>query len=63
MSGYFGTETQQRLQALAEASVGFINTTPGACQAGRFMGCDDADRLGWNQIDAFLQRDSVCGFR
>ena len=63
MSGYFGTETQQRLQAQAEASVDFINATAGACQSGRFMGCDDLDRLGWDQIDAFLDRDGVCGFR
>ena len=29
MAGYFGTEMQQRLQAQAEASVPFINATPG----------------------------------
>ena len=34
MSGYFGTQTQQRLQAQAEASAEFINVTPGACGAG-----------------------------
>ncbi|SJM30033.1 hypothetical protein BQ8482_120088 [Mesorhizobium delmotii] len=38
MSGYFGTEVQQRLQAQAEASFDFINATPGACQTGRTMG-------------------------
>lgn len=63
MSGYFGTELQQRLQAQAEASVGFINSTPGACHTGRTMGCDDPDRLGWEQIEAFIDRDGVCGFR
>jgi RimJ/RimL family protein N-acetyltransferase len=63
MAGYFGTEQQQRLQAQAEASVGFINTTPGACQAGRFMASDDPDRLGWEQISSFLDRDGICGFR
>jgi RimJ/RimL family protein N-acetyltransferase len=63
MSGYFGTPNQQRLQARAEASVDFINATPGACQAGRTMGCDDPDRLGWDRIDEFLARDGVCGFR
>lgn len=63
MSGYFGTETQQRLQQQAEASAGFIAATAGACQAGRTMGCDDPDRLGWERIDAFLARDGVCGFR
>ena len=63
MAGYFGTEAQQRLQALAEASADFIDATPGACQSGRTMGCDDPDRLGWPQIDAFLDRDGVCGFR
>ena len=63
MSGYFGTETQQRLQAQAETSVDFINATPGACQNGRMMGCDDPDRLGWELIEEFLERDGVCGFR
>ncbi len=63
MPGYFGTETQQRLQAQAEAGAEFINATPGACQAGRIMSCDDLDRLGWEKIDAFLERDGVFGFR
>lgn len=63
MTGYFGTEAQQRLQARAEASVEFNNTTPGACQTGRTMGCDDPDRLGWDRIEGFLARDGVCGFR
>ncbi|BBK40838.1 hypothetical protein STVA_08580 [Allostella vacuolata] len=63
MSGYFGTETQKRLQARADASVNFINATAGACQTGRTMGCDDPDRLGWERIKEFLDRDGVCGFR
>ncbi|NGO63389.1 GNAT family N-acetyltransferase [Rhizobium daejeonense] len=63
MAGYFGTETQQRLQARAEENAAFISATPGACQAGRMMSCDDPDLLGWPQIDAFLARDGVCGFR
>ncbi|ANT51468.1 GNAT family N-acetyltransferase [Mesorhizobium amorphae] len=63
MSGYFGTELQQHLQAQAEASVDFIRTTPGACQTGRTMGCDDPDRFGWELIDKILNRDGICGFR
>jgi RimJ/RimL family protein N-acetyltransferase len=63
MSGYFGTDLQQRLQALSEASVEFINSTPGACQTARMMGCDDPDALGWDRIDFCLQRDGVFGFR
>lgn len=63
MSGYFGTETQRRLQARAEASVAAINTTPGMCQTGRTIGCDDPDRLGWERVEEFLDRDGVCGFR
>ena len=63
MSGYFGTEIQQRLQAQAEASVDFINATPGACQSGRLMGCDDPDQLGWERIEEFLDRDGIYGFR
>lgn len=63
LAGYFGTEKQQHLQAQAEAAWGFISTTPGACQTGRTMGCDDPDRLGWDRIIEFLERDGICGFR
>lgn len=63
MSGYFGTKMQQRLQAQAEASVDFIKATPGACQAGRTMGCDDPDQFGWERIEEVLGRDGICGFR
>jgi RimJ/RimL family protein N-acetyltransferase len=63
MTGYFGTESQRRLQAQAEASAALINETPGLCQAGRIMACDEPDRLGWKRIDAFLERDGVFGFR
>lgn len=63
MTAYYGTEAQQRLQALAEARVDFIRETPGACQTGRMMGCDDPDGFGWNRIEEFLDSDGVCGFR
>jgi hypothetical protein len=63
MSGYFGTKAQRRLQAQAEQSIDFIKATPGVCQAGRTMGCDDPDQLGWERIEEFLDRDGVCGFR
>lgn len=63
MAGYFGTENQQRLQARVEASRDFIDATPGACHAVRLMGCDDVNRLGWDRIAGFLERDGVCGFR
>jgi len=63
MSGYFGTDAQQRLQAQAEERAEFINRSPGACQAGRTMGCDDPRRFGWEQIGKIIERDGVCGFR
>lgn len=63
MAGYFGTDGQRTLQALAEAAVEFVSRTPGACQAGRTMGCDQPDLLGWQKIEEFLARDQVCGFR
>ena len=27
------------------------------------FGCDDVDRLGWDVIEAVLDRDGFCGFR
>ncbi|MBL6430522.1 MAG: hypothetical protein HPM95_02055 [Alphaproteobacteria bacterium] len=63
LAGYSGTDSQKTLQARAEASAGEIAATPGLCQAGRTMGCDDPDALGWQRIEALLQRDGICGFR
>ena len=63
MWGCFGTDMQRVLQAHSVAAIDWIRSTPGACIAGRFMGCDDLDRLGWDEIDPFLDRDGVFGFR
>ncbi len=46
MSGFFGSDMHQRLQAEAEARTDYIEATPGVCQTGRTFGCDDVDRLG-----------------
>jgi Acetyltransferase (GNAT) family len=63
VAGYFGTQVQQTLQMRAEEAAERIRATPGACQAGRFMGCDDPDRLGWGRIREYLDRDGLFGFR
>lgn len=63
MAGYFGTPAQRTLQMRAEDAADWIKVTPGACQSGRFMGCDDPDRLGWERINEFIARDGLCGFR
>jgi len=63
MSGYFGTELQMGLQARAETAADWIRETPGACQSGRLIGCDDVERLGWDAIEEILARDGVCSFR
>lgn len=63
MAGYFGTDVQQRLQAQAEATAEFIGSTPGACQSGRTMGCDDPRKFGWDRIGEIVGRGGVCGFR
>ncbi len=62
MVGYFGTDAQQHLQRAAE-DVASIETTPGACQSGRAVGCDDPEAFGWERIDSFLARDGVFSFR
>lgn len=63
MPGYFGSQAQQDLQRQAEANADFISKTPGLCQTGRTMGCDDPGRFGWERITAALHRDGVFGFR
>ena len=63
MSGFFGTETQRELQARVVQAAAWIEATPGACNSGRFMGCDDFERLGWQTIEPLLDRDGVFGFR
>ena len=63
MAAYFGNELQKHLQAQCDAAAAYLNSTPGACQTGRMMGCDDLDALGWERIDEALLRDGLCGFR
>lgn len=63
MAGYFGTAEQKRLQQRAEEYANFIAATPGACQAGRTLACDDVDKFGWDRIFHILDEDGVCGFR
>jgi hypothetical protein len=63
MSGYFGSEAQRALQARVVESADWMQATPGASIGGRFMWCDDIDRLGWDTIERLLDRDGVFGFR
>jgi RimJ/RimL family protein N-acetyltransferase len=63
MTGYFGTPEQQRLQVQAEDNAVWVSSTPGACNSGRFIGCDDVDRLGWAHIEEIIRRDGAIGFR
>ncbi|WP_157961708.1 GNAT family N-acetyltransferase [Acuticoccus kandeliae] len=37
--------------------------TPGACHAGRAIGTDDPDRLGWDIIEQHAQEDGIFVFR
>ncbi|WP_421865055.1 GNAT family N-acetyltransferase [Parvibaculum sp.] len=63
MAGYYGTPEQQRLQARAEENAGWVATTPGACNSGRFIGCDDIDLFSWSRIEEIIGRDGAIGFR
>lgn len=63
MAGYFGTSEQQQLQARAEENALWVAKTPGACNSGRFIGCDDVDLLGWKTIEEIIKRDGAIGFR
>ena len=63
MHGYFGTPSQQRLQARVADMAGWIDSTPGACNSGRAFGCDDLDALGWNAMNEIVARDGALTFR
>jgi hypothetical protein len=63
MPGFYGTEQQIALQSAVEAAGDWLAQTPGACNAGRFLGTDDPELLGWDSIFDILGRDGIFGFR
>jgi len=63
MTGYFGTEHQQALQRRTHENRHVIAATPGLYNAGRFVGVDDPDQLGWDTMRAMLERDGLVGLR
>ncbi|WP_306114271.1 MULTISPECIES: GNAT family N-acetyltransferase [unclassified Roseovarius] len=63
LSGYYGTEAQQRLQRKSDRLTPWIMRTPGACLTGRVMGADDPARLGWDIIRDHLREDGAFSFR
>lgn len=63
MSGYIGSEQQVRLQQAMDEAGDWSAATPGACDAGRMLGCDDPERLGWEQLSELLRREGALAFR
>jgi len=63
MAGYCGSDLQARLQQVADENHAWTASTPGACDAGRMLGCDDVERLGWDRLLDLLRRDSAIAFR
>lgn len=63
MAGFFGTDQQMALQAVAENALDWTMNTPGACDPGRFLGTDNPEKLGWDKVIETLKRDGVFGFR
>src|SRR5215212_3368855 len=63
MSGYYGTDAQQTLQRCTFEGRQKIAETPGLYNAGRFIGTDDPDRLGWDTLKRMLEENGVLGFR
>src|SRR5688500_4171449 len=63
MAGYCGNELQQRLQRRAEEELVRASTAPGYCNGGRLVAVDDAERIGWSEILAELQRDGALALR
>lgn len=52
-----------RLQARLAAMSDWIAATPGICNGGRALACDDLDALGWRRVGEILERDGVLTFR
>jgi hypothetical protein len=64
MTGYYGTELQKKLQQRTYENRGRIAGTPGLYNAGRFIGTDDPDKVGWPTLRSLLrEQDGVLGFR
>jgi len=63
MAGYCGSDLQARLQQAADENHAWTASTPGACDAGRMLGCDDVERLGWDRLLGLLRRDGAVAFR
>ena len=63
MRGYFGTDLQQRLQRQADEWAQRVTHTPGLCNAGRVLSCDDVDTFGLEACAALVERDGGLGFR
>jgi len=63
MAGYLGTEQQVRLQRVVDEQHDWLMRQAGACDAGRMLGCDDVEHLGWEQLLTLLRRDGALAFR
>ena len=64
MSGYYGTELQKELQRQTFENRNRVASTPGLYNAGRFIGTDDPDKVGWANLRALLrEQKGVLGFR
>src|SRR5262245_1129239 len=52
-----------RLQARLAVMSDWIAATPGVCNGGRALACEDLDALGWARVEEILARDGVLTFR
>ena len=63
MGWYYGKPEQQRLQQRVDEMAVWCRTVQGAVNAGRMLGVDDIDALGWETIFARLEKDGFLTFR
>lgn len=63
MEAYYGTPGQVALQKKADTLSEWSQSTPGAFLAGRLVGADDPERLGWDTIFGHLEEDGFFGLR
>ncbi len=63
MDWYHGNDQQVRLQKTVDEYTDLCLKTKGAVNGGRFLGTDDYEALGWEQVIELIKQHGVFTFR